>query len=308
MTQKGNEFVVPNSSRKLDNIQILEAGPNPGILYSIVDEGTHFNPHFKKSSRTIRMIFEFPLLKQKFLETDTEERPTVVSQEYTFILGENSNLKRFIDGAEGRILQPAEYRNGWNLGQYLGRIFIVEIVNKPNRKDPNIIHNNIDGVKALTDSLRNKYNFDWDNVTRTNPILAFMIDPAGNCFTSEDFTKLPGYLQKKLKESDEGVRFLNNGGRFAERSDFADTQQSAPPPVERKPTSPTPSKYIMLVNDFTYEQYKESGWTDEQLIKQGKMKLKEASKPVAPQGPASPAISSEDDLEDLNVDDNDVPF
>lgn len=305
MSNTGNEFIIPNSTKKLDNIQILEAGPNPGILYSIVDEGTHYNKYFDKTTRTVRMIFEFPLLKQLFNEGDTEERPTVVSQEYTFVLAENSNLKKFIDGAEGRVVQPSEYRNGWNLGQYLGRIFIVEIENKPNKKDPTRIHNNIKGVKALTDSLRSKYNFDWEAVTRTNEIVSFMIDEAGTCFQSETFTKLPGYLQKKLKESDEGIKFRNNGGTFAERSNFTQASQSAPPPVKRTPEPQKQSKYKMLVDDFTYEQYIASGWTDEQLLANGKMEL---AKPQSAPAPASPNSSAPPSAPTSVDEEEDVPF
>lgn len=306
MSKQGNEFFIPNSSKKLDNIQILEAGPNPAILYSIVDEGTHYNKYFDKTQRTVRMIFEFPLLKQLFSEGDTEERPTVVSQEYTFILGENSNLKKFIEGAEGRALQPAEYRNGWNIGQYLGRAFMVDIVNKPNKKDPTIIHNNIGSVKALTDTLRQRYNFDWEQVTRTNPLLSFMIDDAGTCFQSEEFTKLPNYLQKKLKESDEGIMFRNNGGIFAERTDFATTPTtSAPPPVQRTPQSPLKANEPirkMLVTDYTYEQYKASNWTDEQLVAKGKMEI--INPPSAPQGSPSAPSSNLDEVDNPDK----VPF
>jgi hypothetical protein len=290
-----NEFIIPNSSRKRDDIQILEAGPNPGILYSIVDEGTHYNKYFEKSSRTVRMIFEFPLLKQLFNEGDTDERPTVVSKEYTFILGENSNLKKFIDGAEGRQLQPAEYRNGWNIGQYLGRIFMVDIVNKPNKKDPTIIHNNIAGVKALTDSLRERYNFDWTAVTKTNPLVSFMIDPEGKCFQSEGFTKLPNYLQKKVKESDEGILYINNGGAFASKDSFnnSPTETKTPPPVQRNPQVENKAEIPikkMLVDDYTYEQYIASGWTDEQLVANNKMKIIErpVQPPAVPSGPGAP--------------------
>lgn len=309
-----NEFFIPNSSKKLDNIQILEAGPNPGILYSIVDEGTRYNKYFDKTSHTVRMLFEFPLLKQLFNEGDTEERPTVVSQEYTFTIGETSNLKKFIDGAEGRSLQPAEYRNGWNLGQYLGRIFMVDIVNKPNKKDPSIIYNNIGSVKALTDSLRNKYNFEWEKVTRINPILSFMIDPDGKCFESEAYTKLPPYLRKKTKESDEGIRFENNGGLFADRKQFKSTDATEAP-IQRKATPPAtktdPNAPIkkMLVTDYTYEEYKASDWTDEQLVEHGKMEIIMPAKTnPAPSGPSGPGkVADNLDVVDAN-DDGDVPF
>jgi hypothetical protein len=110
----GNDFIIPNQIQKREDIQILDVGPNPGILYQMVDLGTHYNQTFDKRSRLLKLVFEFPLLKQLFKVDDTVPRPTVVSQEYTFMLGENSNLKKVIDGAEGRVLAPHEYKNGWN--------------------------------------------------------------------------------------------------------------------------------------------------------------------------------------------------
>lgn len=280
----GANFMVPNSAKqKLDTVKLLEQGPNPAILYSIVDLGTHFNKNFNKSSRLIKLIFEFPLLKQLFNEGDTVARPTVVSQEYTFMLGESSNLKKLIDGMEGRVLQPNEYRNGWNLGQYLGRVFIVHIVNKPNKKDPSIIYNNVGSVQGLTDNLRKVYAFPWEEVTRTNPLVTFFIDPKGECFKTETFANLPKYYRETIMKSDEATAYASAGGVFAKYEDFkkaedtpaptqaqAATPQAAPP-VQRKPQV-GPIKR-MLVTDFTYEQYIESKWTDELLVEHGKMEI-----------------------------------
>lgn len=310
------KFFIPNASKKNENIQILEAGPNPGILYAIVDQGTSYNKYWDKTSRTLRLIFEFPLLKQLFNEGDTEERPTVVSQEYSFILGESSNLvKKFINGAEGRVLNKSEYSNGWDLSKYLGRTFIVDIVNRPNKKDPAIIHNNIGEVKALSDGLRNRYNFDWDSVTITNPMIAFIIDPDGQNFTTEDYANLPPYLKKKIADSDEGIRFSNNGGVFAQKNksfkaNDPNVQKAAP--VQRQAQAPkadanAPIKK-MLVEDFTYEQYLASGWDDAALIEAKKMVLVQNLAPTpapAPAGPSGPSAPTEtkDDLEP-----DDLPF
>ena len=311
------KFFIPNSSKKKnENIQILEAGPNPGILYAIIDQGTAYNKHWDKTSRTLRLIFEFPLLKQLFNEGDTEERPTVVSQEYTFILGETSNLvKKFINGAEGRILNKSEYRNGWDLSQYLGRTFIVDVVNRPNKKDASIIHNNIGEVKALTDALKSRYNFDWAAVTKTNSLVAFIIDPEGKNFATQSYATLPPYIKTKLQASDEGIRYANNGGVFAERDTTkkandpsAGTQ--AAPPVKREAVAPQDNAPIkkMLVTDFTYEQYLASGWDDAALIEGGKMVLvenlsKPEAAPQAPSGPGNPPMTKKDDLAP-----DDLPF
>jgi len=308
-----NEFFIPNATKKRNDIQVLEAGPNPGILYSIIDCGTHYNKYFDKTGRVLRLIFEFPLLKQLFNEGDTVARPTVVSQEYSFTLGETSNLKtKIIDGAEGRIVPKNEYKNGWNLGQYLDRTFIIDVVNKPNKSDPTIIYNNIGGIKGLTDKLRATYNFDWSEIVRTNDLVSFFIDEQGDCFKTEQFTKLPPYLNKKVLESTEAIRYKNNGGVFATRDQFKGQEKSEPqiaPPVQRAPVASTAPVKKMLVTDFTYEQYIASGWTDDQLIANGKMEIVTPSAPEsapkpqsAPSGPSSPASALD------KVGEDDLPF
>ena len=239
----------------------------------------------------MRLIFEFPLLKQLFNEGDTEARSTVVSQEYTFMLGETSNLKtKIIDGAEGRIVPKSEYKNGWSIGQYLGRTFIVDIINRPKKDDPTIIYNNIGSIKGLTDKLRTTYNFDWESVVRTNDLLSFMIDEKGECFRTEEFTKLPDYLQKMIKESEEAVRYANNGGAFATREQFTNngTGQApkAAPPIQRAPVSSTEPIKQMLVTDFTYEEYIASNWTDDLLVAHGKMEIIQPPKVATPPAPA----------------------
>jgi len=302
---QGANFMVPNSTKqKLNTVKLLEQGPNPAILYSMVDLGTHFNKNFNKSSRLIKLIFEFPLLKQLFNEGDTVARPTVVSQEYTFMLGENSNLKKLIDGMEGRVLQPNEYRNGWNLGQYLGRVFIVTIVNKPNKQDPSIIYNNVGAVQGLTDNLRKVYAFPWEEVTRTNPLVTFFIDPKGECFRTETFAMLPKYYRETIMKSDEAIAYASAGGVFAKYEDYKKAETTAPsqpqaatapqaaPPIQRTPQVGPIKK--MLVTDFTYEQYLQSGWTDELLVENKMMEI------IQPPVADSPSLDQ--------VDESDVPF
>jgi len=310
-----SDFIIHNTGKKKnENIQILEAGPNPGILYALVDEGTHYNKYFDKTSRTLRLIFEFPLLKQLFMEGDTELRPTVVSQEYTFILAEKSNLKKMIDGAEGRIVQPSEYKNGWNLGKYLGRTFMVNIVNKQNKKDPSIYHNNIGGISALTDSLKAKYNFNWEEVVKSNDLVSFMIDEEGECFTSEAYQKLPNYLRKKTRESEEGHAYSARGGVFAERdssengNNKGNGNSNAPAPQSPTATPPKASGPIkrMISTDFSYEGYIKAGWTDAQLVEHGHMEIIEPPQPKAPK--SAPAPKKPADLGLDQVDDGEVPF
>jgi len=314
-TPQGFNMRVPGQvSNRRDDIKILEQGPNVGILYSIVDLGTHYNEHFKKSNHLIRLTFEFPLLTQLFNKDDTIERPTSVSVEYSFQMAERSNLKKFVDGAVGRILQPHEYRDGFNIGQFLGNVMIINIVNQTGKKDPSKVYNKISTVQGLTEHNKSAYAFDWEMVTRTNDLVGFLIDENGTCFTTETFAKLPNFLREKLMSSEEGVAFKNRGGIFIDKSEYvapntpvSGAQANAPAPVQRQAvsqekvvTAENGRPLIWLDNNITYESYKAQNWTDELLVEHGHAKWKPAdfpspapqaaSVPKAPIVPSAPAV------------------
>lgn len=306
-------------SNKLDSVELLPAGPNPGILYSLVDMGTHYNEHFQKKSRIIRLTFEFPLFKQLFRTTDKVKRPTVLSMEETFQMAERSNLKKFCEGALGRSLNPEEYKNGYDVGQFLNKIMIVTVVNKQGKKDTTKTYNNIGSVQGLTEHSRTAYNFDWDNVVRTNDIVGFMIDPAGECFKSQTFAEFPDWIRNRILGSDEARSYVSKGGVVIEKKkrepDSGYTGQlppNAPPPATRTPSNlPIVNGHLltMIVEDFTYEQYLGAGHTAETLVAQGKAEwtlLPVQSTPEAPKVPQAPLAPEAPQVPE--DDPNEVPF
>lgn len=302
------EMTIPGQvSSRRDDVKLLEQGPNVGILYSMIDLGTHYNEHFKKSSRLLRLTFEFPLLMQLFKVDDTEKRPTVVSVEHTFQMAERSNLKKFVDGALGRILQPHEYKDGYKIGQFLGKTMIVNIGHQPGKKDPTKVYERIQTVQGLSEHVRNSYAFDWSLVQRHNDLQGFLIDPQGLCFQSDAFAKLPGFLRDKIIASDEAKAYALNGGTFIAKAEYQGNQnttpqapQGAPAPAQRVAVAPTAPQELNLVtgtdgrqmewldNSFSYEQYKAQAWQDANLIADGKARYYVAPVPVAP-APLPPA-------------------
>lgn len=299
---QGFSMTVPGQqSQRRDDIKLLEQGPNVGILYSIVDLGTHYNSFFKKSSHLIRLTWEFPLLMQLFNVNDTEERPTVVSTEETFQIAERSNLKKIIDGALGRVLQPNEYKNGYDIGQFLGKTMIVNIVNKASKKDPTKVYNNIGTIQGITEHVRNTYAFNWDMVQRHNDLQGFIIDPAGSCFQSDAFAKLPSFIRDKIMDSDEAKAYAEKGGTFIEQHKFENDKPKpqapagTPAPVQRAPLPQAPSSNIIvgenavklewLNKDFDYATMKANNWTDQLLIDNGYCKVHVEVAPAPPQAP-----------------------
>jgi len=311
--QGGFEMTIPGQvSNRRDDVKTLEQGPNVGILYSMIDLGTHYNEHFQKSSRLLRLTWEFPLLMQLFKTDDTELRPTIVSTEETFQMAERSNLKKIVDGALGRILQPHEYKDGYKIGQFLGKTMIVNIGHKPSKKDPSRIFERIQSVQGLTEHVRNSYAFDWSLIHRTNDLQGFLIDPNGACFQSDQFAKLPGWLREKIQQSDEAKAYVARGGTFIAKADYQGNQgnqgnvaqapASAPQATQRVaqalPTAPPPlppapqglnlvtgangMQFEWLDQGYDYSAYKGQGYNDEQLVTGGQMKVYVAPVPLPP--------------------------
>ena len=292
-------------SNKRDDVKLLEVGVNVGILYSMIDLGTHYNDYFKKRQRLIRLTFEFPFLKQLFRTTDTEERPTVVSMEETYQMAPKSNLKKFCDGALGRVLSEHEYSKGqFDIGQFLGKVMIVNIINKPSKKDPTVIYNNIDSVNGITERVKSMYKVDWHLVQRTNPLQGFMIGDGSN-FATTRFSSLPHFIREKLKESDEGKIYAQNGGVFAEpeENEITNTAQQVAQPVQRTPLQTeiqtpisqgvpvSPSRTLVWLNQtYTYAQLTAKGWTDDLLVENGYAKWEEALAPMPPAVPQVPEV------------------
>jgi hypothetical protein len=308
MTNPEFSMIAPGQqSRKRDDVKLLEQGPNVGILYSIVDCGTQLNTHFSKKKRVIRFTFEFPMLKQLFNVDDTEPRPTVVSLEMTYQVAERSTLRKFIEGALGKTLQPHEYENGYDVGQFLGQVMMCNIVNQTSKNPPYKTYNKIASVQAITEHIKSVYSIDWNLITRTNPLSIFAIDPQGACFQSQEFSKLPNFLREKLMGSDEGVAYAQSGGQFIAQAEYNPQgngtaqaqpiqQQQVAAPIQREPQAPAgpgnptiaEKKLVMVATDYTYEQYIASGWTDDALVQGGKAKWEEVQ-PPAPQTPPPPA-------------------
>jgi hypothetical protein len=266
-------------------------------------------------------MFEFPLFKQLFYETDTELRPTARNKEFNFILAENSNLKKFIDVAEERVILESEYRYGYNLGKYIGKVFIVDIFNKPSKKDPAIVYNNIGMIRPASEHIRQSYSFDWEKVVKFNEPNAFLIDDAGTCWNSEAWKKVPPKIREQIKRCDEAQAHLQRGGMIWDKSNENSEAPVKREPSVQKPTIPsapapapipTTGNVQMIATDYTYEQYIASGWTEEQLVANGKAKRIGKEAPAAPPlPPVQEVIEPQDTMPEIkmpDISDDDMPF
>ena len=278
-----------NRKEKNADIQILPAGPQSGIIFCLVDLGTHMEKNFAGTSiepkRKIQIGFEHPQLKQCYYKDDTTVRSAATWIESTFAVNEKAKLRKLIEAVVGRTLTDQE-AYAYDVSKLLGAKVIVSVKHQQGKQPPHKIYEKVDNFMSHG-------NFPLPVPFQPeNEYWLFAIDPLGNNFKTENFAKLPAFLKKKILDSNEAKDYIAKGGSFAQmpkNENQGQQQQQSAPQAQAVPNAPA-TGIIMLVNDFTYEGYKSSGWTDEMLVQHGKAKWNiPAPAPVAPQAPMAPS-------------------
>lgn len=347
--QINQSFTAPDtgggSSRvKNENVQLMPSGPNPGIIYAIVDLGTQTVQYGNSEPEMKRQLYvgiEFPQLKQFFYVGDTEARSTVVSDELNmFITAENSNMRHFIHAVEGRNLTNDEART-FNLFSLIGKKVVVDIEHKISKRT-NQPYMNVRGYSTLN----NNFNIPQDFNLTLDP-MAFAIDcdatgnVIGNNFKTENFAKLYNFIKNKVLASKEAKDYAQRGGQFAKMPESSDNQQSSSPTFQNAQQAQTQSAQVpqAVQNNMSQPQatslppnagipmgyemkdpngapiasYIQSGWSIDQLIQHGVLiKTPQAPQapavPQAPQAPQPPQVPQAPADGNLSLDPNDAPF
>ena len=294
--QMTGAFTAPANNgpqrEKNADIQILPAGPQSGIIFCLVDLGTHMEKNFAgtdiEPKRKIQIGFEHPQLKQCYYKDDATARSAATWIESMFSVAEKAKLRKLIEAVVGRTLTDQE-AYAYDIAKLFGAKVIVNVKHQQSKTPPNRIYEKVDSIMSHG-SFPLPVPFQPEN-----EYWLFAIDPLGNNFKTENFAKLPAFLKKKILDSNEAKEYIAKGGLFAQMPKQENQQQQAQAHAQPMDTPAPANGIIMLVNDYTYEGYKASGWTDEMLVQNGKAKWNIPTPPplpappVAPQAPMAPA-------------------
>lgn len=108
----------------------LPAGTHMAVCYMMVDEGTQYNENFKNFSHKIRIGWEVP---GETVEVDGEQKPRVISKEYTASLSQKANLRKDLESWRGKAFTPEELKH-FDLKSIVGAPCMI-----------NVIHNEYNG-------------------------------------------------------------------------------------------------------------------------------------------------------------------
>lgn len=106
-----------------------EAGNHHGICYRYFDLGTQHSELFNKDIHKVLIIWELPELR---IEYEGENKPRVISNEYSLSLHKKSNLRKDLESWRGKPFTDKELE-GFNLDKILGVNGIINIIH--NTKD-----------------------------------------------------------------------------------------------------------------------------------------------------------------------------
>ena len=138
-----------------------------------------------KQLEKVRLTFELPEELHKFKEGE-DEKPVVISQEYTHSMGEKSNLRPVVEGIIGTSLHQEE-ANSFDLETILGMPCLLNIKHKKSAKG------NTFAIIETATPLMKKMTVP----EAINPIKLLTYDK----WNQDEFNKLPSFIQERMRTS-----------------------------------------------------------------------------------------------------------
>ena len=270
-----------SSKEKNANLQLVPQGPQPGIIYGIVNIGTQDGEYQGKAtvSNKLKLIVEFPFHKQLYYKEDTVPTPSTLIVDCAFSVskakktGKKTKLLEIIESIFGP-LQESQYLS-FDFTQLLGLNVFANVVHYT-KLDGTI------GAKIASFGPFNPQFVDPSQMIRTNDQLLYSIQMG---YDNINFASLPFYLRNAIKESREGKEYASKGGRFTK---LDENGQIIIDNGEDNYANANPlGKIVMLTNQFTYEQMKANGWTDDSLVENGYARREVPAQVPMPKAPVS---------------------
>ena len=290
---------------------LLTPGPQPTVIFAVVDLGTHMESYQGKPAEPKRKImigFEFPQLKQRYYLEDEKPRSCMIAKESTFVISDKSFLKALISGVYGRNFTDQECRS-FDVMQLVNTKVLATVVHTSIKSGVNAgkLKESIASISALG-AYPLPIGFEPEL-----PLQSFYIDPQGNNFMTSNFANLMPWIKKKIYASQEAEHRKANGLPFAKsdeeiQKEAANPQQpiqqpayQAPqtgyqqPAQQQAPNVPAPvsvpTQRVTMLNNQNYDAFIAQGWTDELLVQNGYAVWNQKNVQTLPAAPVAPPVA-----------------
>ncbi len=171
-------MLIPPAAQK--ERVVAPEGLHTGVLYQIIDLGTHYSDMYDNTQRKVRFTWE---LSEELMD---DGRPLSISKEYTLSANEKAALHKLIKGWTGENIA-----DGFDLRTLLGRPGNVNVAHSTSEKGN--VYAKVEGVTPLKRS--------ETPPKQVNPPVIF--DMTGGSVDTDVFNALPEFLKEKIMASPE---------------------------------------------------------------------------------------------------------
>lgn len=185
---------MPKATNKGGDFAPIPSGIHHAVCYSIIDLGTQPSQMFAPS-RKVLIIWELPFERADFKNEKTgaiENKPRVISKEYTLSTGAKSNLRKDLESWRGKPFTTEE-ANCFEVGVLAEKNCQVNVAHKPS-KDGTKTYANVISIVPLGKGQK--------PVKPENKVLVWDL-PESGVITFPD--NMPEWVQNKIKNSEEYV-------------------------------------------------------------------------------------------------------
>lgn len=172
-------IVKENEKTSIPN---LADGVYTAVSSMIIDLGIQRNEKFDKDQRRFLMVWE---IIGETITIGEETLPRIINKEYSYSLGEKSNLKKDLEAWRGQAFTEEELK-GFNLLNVLNRGCQLQIINKESNGKT---YNNIAGIMALAKGMQ------------VEPLGKTTIFDMEAPESWNAYERLPGWIQERIKKA-----------------------------------------------------------------------------------------------------------
>lgn len=173
---------------KNGNFDPISEGVHLATCIWVIDLGNQWSDMFGKASRKVMLTWEIP---DELITVDGEEKPRIISKEYTLSLNEKAKLREHLEAWRGRKFSEQELQ-GFDLANILTKSCQLQILH--NEKG----YPNVASVMALPKGMQAPGCY--------HETIYFDLTDNG-CL--EMMEKLPAWIQDKVKQSEEYKGLIN---------------------------------------------------------------------------------------------------
>ena len=174
--------------------EIVPSGTHIARCYSMIHIGTvewEYAGEIKYTNK-VRLTFELPLELREF---SGEQKPMVISKEYTLSLHEKSNLRRDLEGWRGKTFNNKEL-SSFDITDVLGSSCNVSIIHKTSKSGNEFAQ--IGSISSMTKGTECPEQF--------NPNFIFNYE---DNFNEDWLEQQPQWVQDQIKNTDEYKNKMN---------------------------------------------------------------------------------------------------